>query len=92
MSNERQETIADIVAWIRRHASVYGYDLADRIETAYERERKPSRNFNRFTTAADAIDEFQDKHDNELIYINAWNEFACWLYSAPDAEKEGGAK
>ena len=43
MSNEEQETIADIVAWIRRHASVYGYDLADRIEAAYERERKPAR-------------------------------------------------
>ena len=34
MSNESKETIADIVAWIRRHASVYGYDLADRIEAA----------------------------------------------------------
>lgn len=34
MSNENQETVADIVAWIRRHASVYGYDLADRIEAA----------------------------------------------------------
>jgi hypothetical protein len=36
MSNEKHETIADIVAWIRRHASVYGYDLADRIEAAVE--------------------------------------------------------
>lgn len=38
MSNENQETVADIVAWIRRHASVYGYDLADRIEAAEKRE------------------------------------------------------
>ncbi len=37
MSNENQETVADIVAWIRRHASVYGYDLADRIEAAAKR-------------------------------------------------------
>lgn len=37
MSDENQETVADIVAWIRRHASVYGYDLADRIEAAYNR-------------------------------------------------------
>lgn len=37
MSNVNQETIADIVAWIRRHASVYGYDLADRIEAAANR-------------------------------------------------------
>ena len=35
--SEYKETIADIVAWIRRHASVYGYDLADRIEAAYNR-------------------------------------------------------
>ena len=40
MSNGNQETIADIVAWIRRHASVYGYDLADRIESAAKRERE----------------------------------------------------
>lgn len=40
MSNESKETIADIVAWIRRHASVYGYDLADRIEAAAKRERE----------------------------------------------------
>lgn len=38
MSNESKETIADIVAWIRRHASVYGYDLADRIEAAAKRQ------------------------------------------------------
>lgn len=37
MSNEAHETVADIVAWIRRHASVYGYDLADRIEAAAKR-------------------------------------------------------
>lgn len=40
MSNENRETVADIVAWIRRHASVYGYDLADRIEAAHKRERE----------------------------------------------------
>lgn len=37
MSNKNRETVADIVAWIRRHASVYGYDLADRIEAAEKR-------------------------------------------------------
>ena len=37
MKNVNHETIADIVAWIRRHSSVYGYDLADRIEAAAKR-------------------------------------------------------
>lgn len=37
MKNVNHETISDIVAWIRRHSSVYGYDLADRIEAAAKR-------------------------------------------------------
>ena len=30
------------MAWLRRHASVYGYDLADRIEAAYRRLALPT--------------------------------------------------
>ena len=39
-NDEIRETVADIEAWIRRHADIYGYDLADRIKVAWKHERE----------------------------------------------------
>ena len=47
MSNEKQETIADIVAWLRRpregenaYLTLWRDEIADRIEAAWKRERE----------------------------------------------------
>lgn len=59
MSNEKQETIADIVAWLRRpregenaYLTLWRDEIADRIEAAWKREREaalsaPPRNCDR---------------------------------------------
>ena len=74
MSNETNETIADIINEKRTTAqeirsgtpNQYGIELAvmleadaDRIEAAYKREKaKPVRNCDKYRTAADAYDGF----------------------------------
>ena len=54
----------------------------------------PMRNCDRFKTAAEAIDAYQDLTGDQLATdsgMKEWVEFAVWLF-APATEKEGGAK
>ena len=63
-------------------------DIADAALSA------PPRNCDRFKTAAEAIDAYQDLTGDQLATdsgMKEWVEFAVWLF-APATEKEGGAK
>ena len=54
----------------------------------------PMRNCDRFKTAAEAIDAYQDLTGDQLATdsgMKEWVEFAVWLF-ATATEKEGGAK
>ena len=54
----------------------------------------PPRNCDRFKTAAEAIDAYQDLTGDQLATdsgMKEWVEFAVWLF-APATEKEGGAR
>jgi hypothetical protein len=54
----------------------------------------PPRNCDRFKTAAEAIDAYQDLTGDQLATdsgMKEWVEFAVWLF-APATENEGGAK
>lgn len=54
---EPDETLPDIVAWIHRHANVYGHDLAERIDRASVRESELWRQ--RVAVAIHAADQFK---------------------------------
>ncbi len=55
---EPDETLPDIVAWIHRHANVYGHDLAQRIDRASIREREMWRQ--RVADAMQVADQFKE--------------------------------
>lgn len=78
------EVIIDIEAILKAALSA---PSSEHIEEA----KKPLRNCDRFNAAADAIDAFQDKSDNSLVYSEAWNEFICWLFARAE-KQEGGVK
>ena len=140
------ETIADIIAWLRKpregenaYLTLWRDEIADRLEAAHRRERgdaaklreaimeirrammkdsgagpatelhatidaitqaalaapattAPMRNCDRFKTAAEAIDAYQDLTGDQLATdsgMKEWVEFAVWLF-ATATEKEGG--
>ena len=58
------ETVPDIVAWIHRHADVYGHDLAERIDRASVREREMWRQ--RVADALKIADEFKQTLNDVL--------------------------
>ncbi len=61
---EPDETLPDIVAWIHRHANVYGHDLAERIDRASVREREMWRQ--RVADAMQIADQFKETLSNVL--------------------------
>ena len=61
---EPDETLPDIVAWIHRHADVYGHDLAERIDRASVREREMWRQ--RVADAMQIADQFKETLSNVL--------------------------
>ena len=61
---EPDETLPDIVAWIHRHANVYGHDLAERIDRASVREREMWRQ--RVADAMQIADQFKETLSNGL--------------------------
>lgn len=61
---EPEETLPDIVAWIHRHADVYGHDLAERIDRASVREREMWRQ--RVADAMQIADQFKETLSNVL--------------------------
>ena len=82
MSNEKQETIADIVAEMRKDIadgtvgiwSDFGGEIArvyaDRIEAAHKREKaKPVRNCDNYRTAKDALAGFDKMCEEKTCYM-----------------------
>ena len=56
-------------------------------EIAESAMRLPLRNCDRFKTAAEALNAYQDKSNNALSYDEAWNELVCWLYDTAEGGK-----
>ena len=83
---------------MRVYMSVGGISARRTIEMAFEIARDalaaPPRNCDRFKTAAEAIDAYQDLTGDQLATdsgMKEWVEFAVWLF-ATATEKEEGAE
>ena len=98
MSNERQETIADVVAWLRRpkegenaYLTLWRYEIADRIEAA---EKHSVTNCNRLGNAAkmrDALENIAEYakaaecHTEDAHLLGYLNQIAMWAEDALSA-------